>query len=253
MFKNNKNQCLEIKYTAQSDFWFNYLSSILLCSFRLNYSPYSSSIDGTSNIKTWPLTDLSGYFVTGYDSSTSIAKICKYTFSTLNAQCQSITNINVGYGHLMVSNSQFFVLGVAPASPYNLQMYKIAFSLTSVDWAKQITCTSETWFSHDSESLLSSDKSTIYSFFSFWSPTFSTSLYFVGLSVLDGSARTSRYKANTYISDVLGSALNGDYVVATTQFSTYLIIYSISSSQFTIKYFFGMYLYGWGVEPSSGR
>ena len=101
-------------------------------------SPYSTGISGiNSDIKTWPLTDLSGYFVIGYNS-TSIAKICKYTFSSSSAQCQSITNINTGYGHLMVSNNQFFVLGSASASPNNLNLYKITFSSTSVDWANQI-------------------------------------------------------------------------------------------------------------------
>ena len=120
------------------------------------------------DIKTWPLTDLSGYFVIGFDSSTPYyAKIWKYTFSSSSAQCQTITNINKGYGHLMVSNNQFFVLGVPSASPYNLQIYKITFLSTSVDWANQITCTSGTWSASISESLLSSDQSTIYSFFLF--------------------------------------------------------------------------------------
>ena len=40
---------------------------------------YSDGIIGFLNhdIKTWPLADLSGYFVIGYDSS-FVAKICKY-------------------------------------------------------------------------------------------------------------------------------------------------------------------------------
>ena len=41
---------------------------------------YSTGISWkTHDIKTWPLTDLSGYFIIGFNSSTSIAKICKYT------------------------------------------------------------------------------------------------------------------------------------------------------------------------------
>ena len=134
-----------------------------------------------------------------------------YTFSSSSAQCQTITNINKGYGHLMVSNNQFFVLGVPSASPYNLQIYKITFLSTSVDWANQITCTSGTWYSSNSESILSSDQSTIYSFFLFGSSTY---LYFAGLSVAGGSVVTTRYKSSTSVSRVLESALNGDYVVA---------------------------------------
>ena len=213
-------------------------------------SIYSTGIYGGNNdIKTWPLADLSGYFVIGSDSS-SIAKICKYTFSSLSAQCKSINSINYGYGHLMISNNQFFVLSTAKTSPYNLQMYKITFSLTSVNWANQIACPSGTWSASNSESVLSSDGSTVYSFFTFGAGTY---LYFCGLSISDGSVATTRYKSSTAVSGVWGSALNGDYVVATTYSSTSLVMYSISSSTFTIKSFSGIYLNGWGVEPSSGR
>ena len=112
----------------------------------------------------------------------------------------------------MISNSQFFVLGVAPSSPYNLQMYKITFLSTPVDWANQIACSSGTWSAYYSESVLSSDGSTVYSFFLFGAST-TRYLYFCGLSVADGSVRTTRYKSNTTVLSVLGSALNGDYVV----------------------------------------
>ena len=134
-----------------------------------------------------------------------------YTFSSSSAQCQSITNINTGYGHLMVSNNQFFVLGSASASPNNLNLYKITFSSTSVDWANQIV-NSGTWTASNSESILSSDQSIIYSFFLFGTfPTYY--LYFAGLSVTDGSVETTRYMSNISVTSVWGSALNGDYVV----------------------------------------
>ena len=194
------------------------------------------------------MADLSGYFVIGIDSS-NFAKICKYTFSLSNAQCQTISNIQFGYGHLMISNSQFFVLGVT-TSPYNLQMYKITFLSTSVNWANQIACPSEPWYVDFSESVLSSDGSTIYSFFTFGSNMY---LYFCGLSVSDGSVVTTRYKSSTAVGKVYGSALSGDYIVATTQTQASVVIYSFSSSAFTIKSFSGTFLRGWGVEPSSGR
>ena len=127
-----------------------------------------------------------------------------------SVQCQTITNINYGYGHLMISNSQFFVLGASPTSPYNLQIYKITFLSTSVNWANQIACPSGTWVASDSESVLSSDGSTVYSFFTFGATKY---LYFVGLYVADGSVATTRYKSSASVSDVDGSALNGNYVV----------------------------------------
>ena len=213
-------------------------------------SKYSTGIDGQNNdLKTWPLTDLSGYFVIGYDSL-SVAKICKYTFSLSSAHWQTINSINSGYGHLMISNSQFFILSVASISPYNLKMYKITFSLTSVNWANQIACISGTWSANLSESVLSSDGSTVYSFFSFGATRY---LYFCGLSVSDGSVATTRYKSSTAVYSVYGSALIGDYLVATTA-SPSVVMYSISSSAFTIKSFsFSGTLRRWGVEPSSGR
>ena len=130
-----------------------------------------------------------------------------------NAQCQSINSIIIGWGHLMISNSQFFVLGVAPSSPYNLHMYKITFLSTSVNWANQIACSSGTWSAYLSESVLSSDGSTIYSFFLFGSSANTRYLYFCGLSTSDGSVATTRYKSSTVVMQVYGSALNGDYVV----------------------------------------
>ena len=149
----------------------------------------------------------------------------------------------------MISNGQFFVLGAAPFSPKHLNMYKITFSLTSVSWANQIVCTG-TWSSAESESRLSSDGSKIYSFFLFGSTKY---LYFVGLSVADGSVATTRYKSSASVYRVYGSALNGDYAIATTFLPNSVVIYSISSSTFTIKAFFGTYILGWGVETSSNK
>ena len=176
--------------------------------------------------------------------------ICKYTFSLSSAQCQTINNMKYGYGHLMISNSQFFLLGAAPASPYNLQMYKITFLSTSVNWAKKVVCPMGAWSSSNSESVLSNDGSTIYSFFIFGLTEY---LYFAGLAVSDGSILTTRYKSSIGINYLLGSAMNGDYVVLTIP-NPCLMIYSISTSTFTIKSFSsGSFLYGWAVEPSLGR
>ena len=170
--------------------------------------------------------------------------------SLSSAQCQAINNIKYGYGFLMISNSQFFVFGAAPASPYNLQIYKITFLSTSVNWAKKVACPSGVWGSDDSESMMSYDGSTIYSFFLFGVTRY---LYFAGLAVSDGSILTTRYKSSISISYLQGSAMNGDYVVLTTQ-NSFLMIYSISTSTFTIMSFSsGNFLYGWAVEPSSGR
>ena len=59
--------------------------------------------------------------------------------------------------------------------------------------------------------MLSSDRSTIYSFFAYAIPLY---LYFAGFSATRGSVTTTRYKSSISVSDVRGSALNGDYMVA---------------------------------------
>ena len=213
-------------------------------------STYSTGIYGYSDdLRTWPLADISGYFVIGFDN-TNISKICKYTFSTSSAQCQTISNIVIGYGHLMITNSQFFVVGVTPASPYNLLMYKITFSLTSVNWANQILCALGTWTASNSESVLSSDGSTIYLFLTFGATKY---FYFAGMSVSSGSVTTTRYKSNVPVNFMWKSALIGDYIVVSTESPGSLILYSISSSTFTIKSFSGNNLYGVGLDSSSGR
>ena len=213
-------------------------------------STYSTGIYGYSDdLRTWPLADISGYFVIGFDI-TNIAKICKYTFSTSSAQCQTISNIVTGYGQLMITSSQFFVVGVTPASPYNLLMYKFTFSLTSVNWANRILCASGTWTASYSESMLSSDGSTIYLLFTFGATRY---FYFAGMSLSSGSVTTTRYKSSVSVNYIWRSALSGDYIVAATFSPIALILYSISSSTFTTKSFSGNNLNGVGVDPSNGR
>ena len=150
----------------------------------------------------------------------------------------------------MISNSQLFFLGrVKNSDPNQIRMYKITFASTSPDWAIQMQCGSDYWYSQASESILSSDGTKIYLFFIMSASD--TNLYFSGLSVSDGSVTTTRYKSSVVVSDVRGAALNGDYIVATT-YTNFILIYRISTSTFTINSF-SFDLYGWAVEPSSGR
>ena len=150
----------------------------------------------------------------------------------------------------MISNSQFFVLGIAVSSPNNLNMYKITFSTTPVNWANQIACTSGTWSAFLSESVLSFDKSKIYMFFTLGKIEY---LYYAGLSVSDGSVVTTRYKSSTPVAGLNGSVLKGDYIIATIFSPFSLMMFSISSSTFTIKSFISGHIYGWIVDPSSDR
>ena len=59
-----------------------------------------------------------------------------------------------------------------------------------------------------------------------------------------GSVATTRFKSSVGVNFIWGSVLNGDYVVATTQSQSSVVMYRISSSTFTIKSFAGNNLYG---------
>ena len=124
----------------------------------------------------------------------------QYTFSSSNAQWQSITNIYLGYGPLLLSSTQFFLLGCDYSSPYTLHMYKVKFSSTSVEWANKMYCSTSSWISSYSESLLSKDGLNMYLFFDYGNPVY---LYFTSLSVSTGSVTLARYKSSNNGSSVL--------------------------------------------------
>ena len=175
--------------------------------------------------------------------------ICKYTFSTSTTQCQIISGVYYGRGQLMLSSNQFFLFGHEASLPYNLLMYKITFSSTSPNWAKILYCTFPQWYWTSGDSLLSADGTTIYVFFnygSFGSPY----LYFATFEINFGSLLGTRYKSTINLSHTFGTTLVGDYVITSTM--SYLVMYSISSSSFTIKTFSGS-IYSLIVDKINGR
>ena len=207
-------------------------------------------MDFSYHTQAWPLSDNSGYFLTGLQGA--IGKICKYIFSSSQAQCQMITNIFAGYSPLKLSDTQFFFIG-HDISNYLLHVYKINFSSTSLEWANKIE--NNPWCSSagDSESVLSGDSSTIYSFF-LYGPSNLKSLYFTSFSASTGNVASTRYKSSVSIARISwGIALSGDYIVANTEYYCYLIVYKISSSTFIIKSFSGFAIYRITTELSTGR
>ena len=201
-------------------------------------------------MKIFPFADSSGYIFNGFDSSApNYAKLCKYTFSTSSAQCQTMTGVNTGYGAIMLSSTQYFIFGAETISPYSFHMHKITFSNTSVDWANKIVCSSGTWNSAGSDSQLSLDGLTIYSFFIFGSTKY---LYFAAMSALTGSVTADRFKSSISITYITGSALYGDYAIASTNTPS-LLIYKISSASFIVKLSSMNNHYSWAVESTSGR
>ena len=100
----------------------------------------------------------------------------------------------------MVSQNQLILIGGNKTNK-NLQMYKHTFSSTSVDWIKKVVCSSGSWYSGISEMTLSSDASTIYTFYSFGSIS-SPYIYFTSFSVSTGSVIGTIYKSSISDNDI---------------------------------------------------
>ena len=85
-----------------------------------------------------------------------------------------------------------------------------------------------------SESILSSDRSKIFSFVSYG---YKGDLYFITFNESDGNVGSYRYKSNFDWDEVYGSALYGDYITITLHWNSqnHLILYNTVTYQFIIK------------------
>ena len=161
--------------------------------------------------------------------------------------CQQISNFNqYAWGQLKISDSSTFMLGVDPSSPYQLHLYKHTFGGTSPDWNLKLSWPSGTWSTSNSESLLIS--SSIYTLFAYGSTQY---VYMAVISVSDGTV-SNRYKSSISCTYVRGSAVSGDYIVASVQWSSYyLLMLNRATNLFDIKSFSGNLL-GIGLD-TTGR
>ena len=231
---------------------YNFCDSCFL-SYHLKFLD-SSSLNGESDdVRIHILSNNTGYYIIG-TSNAMRAVIWRYLFANFpRASCQEISSISYfAYGQLMLSDSEIFLLGMgAIASPHPLQMLKLTFGRSSTDWINKINWSSRTWASDLSESLLSDDKSKIYSFFIFGNPNY---MYFVSFSVTTGSVSSNRYKSSVSLNTINGSAQSGDYilVIAAIDPTSYAMIFNIVTNEFIIKGF-SETLHNWGLEILSGR
>ena len=168
--------------------------------------------------------------------------------SPSSSACQQISNFNYNaFGQLKISDSSMFMLGVDPSSPYHLHLYKHTFGGTSPDWSLQLSWPSGTWNIFYSESHLIS--TSIYTFFPYGSPLY---VYMAVISVSDGTV-SNRYKSSISCTNVWGSGNNGDYIVASVQWSSsHLLMFNKATNLFYIKLFSGSGLYGIGLD-TTGR
>ena len=167
--------------------------------------------------------------------------------SSSSSACQQISNFNqYAFGQLKISDSNMFMLGSHPSSPYQLHLYKHTFGSTSPDWSLKLSWPSGIWTTSESESLLIS--SSIYTFFIYGSTKY---LYMAVISVSDGTV-SNRYKSSISWTNVYGSGVSGDYIVASAYCSSYyLLMMNRATNLFDIKSFSGV-LYGIGLD-TTGR
>ena len=156
--------------------------------------------------------------------------------SPSSTACQQISNfLNYAFGQLKISDSSMFMLGYHPSSSYQLHLYKHTFGGTSPDWSLQLSWPTGTWTIKESESLLIS--SSIYTLFAYGSATYY--VYMAVISISDGTV-SNRYKSSTSCSFVWGSGVNGDYIVASVQWTSYsLLMFNRATNLFDIKSFSG--------------
>ena len=201
----------------------------------------------SSSYSLTPYKDNDGFFINGYSSGNSM--LCRYTFSTSIAEWQVISNVEFNLSQLMISQNQFILVGGSLANR-NIQIYKLTFSSTSVDWANKVVCTSGSWFIGPSVMTLSSDASTIYTFYLFGGGMFSQYIFFTSFSVSTGSIIGSIYKSSISDYEINSLTLNNDYLICETP--QMVIIYKISTSTFQIKNAPNFY-YGSSFDQSSGQ
>ena len=184
-------------------------------------------MDGSSeSVKIFTLSDSSGYFISGRNIALNSALVWRYIISASPlTSCQAISTFGTfAKDYYKISDSQLFLIGSEPSSPYSLLLYKYAFGNTFTDWVSKMSWQSGIWAVHTAETMISSDNLKIYSFYLYGSVN--VYIYFVTLSVSDGSVLGSRYKSSIAWSNIYGSKINGDYLLVNTnwvgQFITFV-------------------------------
>ena len=199
------------------------------------------------------LSDNSGYYVIQRYNTGDTPHVLKYLFSSTTNQHYILNSMYLyAYGTLMISDTELFWTTTTSTSDNNAVFIKLTFANTSADWAKQMSCSGPCNI-NNSWSLLSTDKSKIYTLFSYLQSS-NYNIYFSWFQTSNGAIVGNKYKSITYWFAVFGLVLNGDNIVATFLCSSpYLVIYNISSDSFTFKSFSGSYLYDVAIESGSNR
>ena len=137
-----------------------------------------------------------------------------------------------------------------------MYFFKITFWSLNENWVNIINCLSTPWTTDFSENLISNDENLIYSYFIYKYGSSIKSVYFTSFNISDGSLKDSRYKSNLEWSLVTGITQNNNYVLATINtptFTSYVVIFNTSNTQFTTFQLSSSYLTECILETQSGR
>ena len=156
----------------------------------------------------------------------------------------------------MINDREFYMITGKLNTPYTLYFCKFTFGSLFTDWTKQIECFN--CRGDLSESLLSSDRTKIFSFFIYGPNPYN--MYLSIFNLTDGSLLDSRYKSNstwgTY--NINGSAQKGELIILTVKWdsNSYLVMMDGTLNTFTIKLFSasgtGLNLYGAAYQLNRG-
>ena len=195
--------------------------------------------------------DNSGFYILSLNAFSGKVNIWRYLFSTsASMQWQEITDVSgYAYSQLMITTSLFFI-GTDTTTPYPLRFYKVTFGQTAVDWESKMLCSSATWSTHPSESLISNDNSKIYIIFMYGNPWF---IYFASFNVTNGNIIGTRYKSSQNCANIYGSAQTENYLFFSGDCTPYVLgIFDKNANTFIFKQFTG-YLTQLTKELASGR
>ena len=155
------------------------------------------------------------------------------------------------FGQLKISDDTFFFVGTYPTlSPYALHFFRYLFGNTSPVWSFKLDGASG-YSAFYSESLLSTDKTRIYTFDIYGNPRY---LYFITFDSSNGSVLGSRYKSSISWGRVNGGTIKDKFLMVTVEcLDINLIIVNTETSEILIKKFDGTKLNACIVENTSGR
>ena len=200
------------------------------------------------------MSDNSGYFIVALNIATARVNIWKYLFAssgTMPWQIASNMGSNVN-NQIKISDTQLFFLSLEPTSPYNLQMYKVTYGNTAVDWANRIMCPSTSWNSDWGETLMSSDNSIIYSVFLF-GDTSNMYSHFVSINSNNGIITGTRYISSVGCIFIDGASLFSNYLTISMRCpsDSEIIVVDLSTNIFNYRQFSaGEFLLNTVKDPS---